>query len=76
MDKVFKEVSPKYNKFITTRKIDVTNRTKSTNDLIEEFEVKLVPTTVFKKDGTVVRRIEGAIQPKILDNYLKEIING
>lgn len=77
LEKVFEEVFPEYNKNITLRKIDVTQKDKNTKALIKEYEVKLVPTTVFKDEqGNVKRRIEGAIQPKILENYLKELING
>ena len=76
LEKVFEEVFPKFDKNVTLKKIDVTNRTDSTNALIKEYNVKLVPTTVFKKDGSVTRRIEGTMQPKILENYLKEITNG
>ena len=77
LEKVFEEVFPEYSKDITLRKIDVTQKDKNTKALIKEYEVKLVPTTVFKDEqGNVKRRIEGAIQPKILENYLKELING
>ena len=77
LEKVFEEVFPEYQKDITLRKIDVTKRDKNIQELIKTYDVKLVPTTVFKKnDGTITRRIEGSIQPKILENYLKELKNG
>ena len=77
LDKIFEEVFPKYDKDITLRKIDVTKQNNQVNALIKEYDVKLVPTTVFKnQDGRVTRRIEGSIQPDILENYLKELING
>ena len=77
LEKVFDEVFPKYSKDISLTKIDVTKRDNNAQALIKEYNVQLVPTTVFKaKDGTTVRRIEGSIQPKILENYLKELING
>ena len=58
------------------RKINVTDRDKNVQALIKEYDVKLVPTTVFKnQDGRVTRRIEGSMQPKILENYLVELIN-
>ncbi len=76
LEKVFDEVCPNYNKEIYIRKIDVTKRDKNTQELIKKYEVKLVPTTIFKtSDGNVTRRIEGSMQPKILDNYLKELTN-
>ena len=74
LEKVFEEVFPEYNKNITLRKIDVTQKDKETKALIKEYEVKLVPTTVFKSsDGKLKRRIEGSMQPQILENYLREI---
>ncbi len=76
LEKVFDEVFPKFEKDVTLRKIDVTQKSKDTKALIREYEVKLVPTTVFKdKDGNTTRRIEGNMQPQILENYLKEITN-
>ena len=46
-------------------------------ELIKKYDVKLVPTCIFKNnDGDVVRRTEGMIQPRILENYMKEQING
>ena len=48
-----------------------------TKTLIKTYEVKLVPTTVFKDaNGKTLRRIEGTMQPQVLENYLKELING
>lgn len=76
LEKIFQECFPKYNKDITLTKIDVTQKDKKTQELIKEYKVTLVPTTVFKnQDGTILRRIEGSMQPKILDNYLRELIN-
>lgn len=74
LEKVFKEVFPKFEKDITLTKIDVTKRDNNVNSLIKEYNVTLVPTTVFKnKAGKTVRRIEGSVQPKILENYIREI---
>ena len=77
LEKVFDEVFPKYEKNVTLKKVDVTQKDKDIQSLLKEFNVKLVPTTVFKnQDGKITRRIEGCIQPAILENYLKELING
>ena len=76
LEKVFDEVFPKFENDVTLKKIDVTQKSKDTKALIREYGVKLVPTTVFKdKDGNTTRRIEGNMQPQILENYLKEITN-
>ena len=77
LEKVFDEIFPKYNRDITLRQINVTQKDNTTGTLIKKYDVKLVPTTVFKdKNGNTLRRIEGSMQPQILENYLKELING
>lgn len=77
LEKIFNEVYPGYANKISLRKIDVTQNNKETKNLIKEYEVKLVPTCIFKnKEGKQIRRTEGSIQPRILENYIKEQING
>lgn len=76
LEKVFEECFPQYSRNITLTRIDVTNNDKKTKELIKEYKVTLVPTTVFKnQDGRIIRRIEGSMQSKILDNYMKELTN-
>ena len=76
LEKSLDVVFPKYSDKVALQKIDVTKRNKNNQTLIEEYEVKLVPTTVFKnQDGKVLRRIEGNIQPEELDTYMAELIN-
>ena len=77
LEKVFNEIYPEYANKVSLRKIDVTSKDKSTKDLIKKHEVKLVPTCIFmNKNGDIIRRTEGLIQPRILENYIKEQING
>ena len=77
LEKVFDEVYPGVANKISLRKIDVTKKDKSIQQLIKEYDVKLVPTCIFKnEDGNVVRKTEGMIQPRILENYMKEQLNG
>ena len=77
LEKVFQEVYPGLANKISLRKIDVTQKDKTTNQLIKEYDVKLVPTCIFKNsDGNVIRKTEGNIQPRILENYMKEQLNG
>ena len=43
----------------------------------EEFQLWVSNQGHFKdKNGNTLRRIEGSMQPQILENYLKELING
>ena len=75
LEKIFNEVYPGYANKVSLRKVDVTN--KKNKDLIKKYDVKLVPTCIFtNKDGNIIRRTEGIIQPKILENYIKEQANG
>jgi len=77
LEKIFKEVYPNYSDKVNLKKIDVTQKDKATRELIKIYNVKLVPTCVFKdKTGDVIRVTEGSIQPKILENYIKEQIDG
>ena len=77
LDKVFKEVYPEFANKVSVTNIDVTKNDKEFKKLIKQYDVKLVPTCVFKnKEGQVVRRTEGMIQPRILENYIREQING
>ena len=73
LEKVFAEVYPGVANKISLRKIDVTKNDKAVKQLIKDYDVKLVPTCIFKnKDGNVIRKTEGNIQPRILENYMKE----
>lgn len=77
LDKIFDEIYPEYANKVSLRKIDVTKKDKATSQLIKEYDVKLVPTCIFRtKDGDIIRKTEGMIQPRILENYVKEQING
>ena len=77
LEKVFNEVYPGVANKISLRKIDVTQNDKNTKQLIKDYDVKLVPTCIFKnEDGNVIRKTEGTIQPRILENYMKEQLNG
>jgi thiol-disulfide isomerase/thioredoxin len=77
LEKVFQEVYPGVANKVSLRKIDVTQKDKITKELIKEYDVKLVPTCIFKNaDGNIVRKTEGNIQPRILENYIKEQLNG
>ena len=77
LDKIFKEVYPGFANKISLRKIDVTQNDKSVKQMIKDYDVKLVPTCIYKdSEGNIVRKTEGNIQPRILENYMKELLNG
>ena len=77
LEEIFKEVYPGYANKISLRKIDVTNNDKTVKQMIKDYDVKLVPTCIFKdKNGNIIRKTEGNIQSRILENYMKEQLNG
>ena len=77
LEKVFEEVYPNYSNKVSLKKVDVTQKNKLTKQIIREYNVNLVPTCIFlDSSGAIIRTIEGMIQPKILENYIKEQING
>ena len=77
LEKIFKEVYPEFANKVSLRNIDVTSNEKTTKKMIKDYEVKLVPTCIFKdKEGNTIRKTEGSMQPRILENYIKEQING
>ena len=77
LDKVFAEIYPEFANKISLKKVDVTKNDKSVKQLIKTYGVTLVPTCVFKNSqGVEVRKTEGLIQPQILRNYMKELLNG
>ena len=77
MEKIFEEVYPEFANKVSLKKVDVNQKDKTTKELIKKYEVKLVPTCIFRnKDGDVMRKTEGLIQPRILENYIREQING
>ena len=76
MDKIMKEVFPQYQDKISYRNIMTQERTSEINKLIKQYNVLVVPTTIFKnKDGKTLHRIEGSIEPKQLKKYMDEMIN-
>jgi len=76
LKKVVEEIFPKYNDKVTLKKIDVTQKDKNVKALIKEYNVTLVPTTIFKnQDGKITKRIEGTMEPEVFETYVLELIN-
>ena len=76
LEKVVVKVFPKYEDKITLHKVDVSKRDNETRELIKEYKVTLVPTTVFKnQDGKITKRVEGTMKPEVLEKYMVELIN-
>ena len=74
MNKLFKEVFPKYQDKIVLTEISVQDGKAFTNEQIKKYNITLVPTMIFlNSENKQVQRIEGAIEKEVLENYLKEL---
>ena len=74
MNKVFKEIFPKYNNEIILTEIQVQDRNSFSDEQIKKYNVTLVPTIILlNSSGQQVRRIEGAISKEQMDKYLQEL---
>ncbi len=74
MNKLIKEVFPKYENDIVLTEISVQDGKAFTNDQIKKYNITLVPTMIFiDSNNKQVRRVEGAIEKEIFENYLKEL---
>lgn len=72
MNKLFKEVFPKYNDRIVLTEVHVQDGKAFTGELIKKYNVTLVPTMIFlDSNNNQVKRIEGAIEQAELENYLE-----
>lgn len=75
MNKIIKEIFPKYDGQIVLTEIQVQDGKKSTEEMINKHNVTLVPTIILiDKNGNSVKRIEGAIEKEVMDGYLQGLI--
>ena len=74
MNKIFKEIFPKYEGKIIMTEIQVQDKNSFNQNQIKKYNVTLVPTIILlNSDGKQTRRIEGEIPKATMDNYLKEL---
>lgn len=74
MNKIFKEIFPKYEEKIILTEIPVQDKSSFNEEQITKYNVKLVPTIILlNSNGQQVRRIEGAVTKEKMDNYLQEL---
>ena len=65
VEKIFKEIMPKYSDKIEYTSIVVDSKKDMDNDLILKYNVQLVPTVIMiDSKGKVCKRIEGAASQK------------
>lgn len=74
MNKIFKEIFPKYKEKIILTEIPVQDSSSFNQEQIKKYNVTLVPTIILlNSGGQQVRRIEGAIDKNELEKYLQEL---
>lgn len=72
MNKIFKEIFPKYEDKIILTEIQVQDNNSFNQSQIEKYNVTLVPTIILlNSEGKQVRRIEGAISKNEMEKCLK-----
>lgn len=73
--RIFKIVKPKYKDKIDFVDVNAQQEDASTRKLIEKYNVLVVPTIVFlDKNNQLIKKQEGLMTEKELDNYLKEML--
>lgn len=74
LDKLMKEVYPKYREKIILIEVPVQAESEFTKKQIEKYNVTLVPTMIFiDAKGKKVRRTEGFVEQTTLESYMDEL---
>ena len=72
MNKVFKEIFPKYENKIILTEIQLQDKNSFNEEQIKKYNVTLVPTIILlNSNGQQVKRIEGAVAKEQMDKYLQ-----
>ena len=72
MNKIFKEIFPKYENKIVLTEIQVQDKNSFNEEQIKKYNVTLVPTIVLlNSKGQQVKRIEGAVTKEQMDSYVQ-----
>ena len=72
MNKIFKEIFPKYNNKIVLTEIQVQDKNSFNKDQIQKYNVTLVPTIILlNSQGEQIKRIEGAVSKEEMDKCLQ-----
>ncbi len=72
MNKVFKEIFPKYEGQIVLTEIQVQDKNSFNDEQIKKYNITLVPTVILlNSKGQQVKRIEGAVSEEEMDECLK-----
>ena len=73
VEKIFKEILPKYESKIDYTAVIVDSRKDMNNKLIKKYNIQLVPTVIMlNSDGKVCQRIEGAASKDEYETYIQD----
>ena len=76
LNETMEKVYPKYRDRILLTEVQVQNNDTYTNEQIKKYNISLVPTTVvLDKNGKQVKKVEGYIEERALENLMKEMCN-
>lgn len=74
MNKIMKEIYPKYENDIILTEINVQDSNSFNDEQIEKFNVTLVPTIILlDSNGKQTKRIEGAIPKEEMEKCLEAL---
>ena len=72
MNKIFKEIFPKYDNTIVLTEIQVQDKNSFNKEQIQKYNVTLVPTIILlNSQGKQIKRIEGAVSKEEMDECLQ-----
>lgn len=72
MNKIFKEIFPKYDNTIVLTEIQVQDKNSFNKEQIQKYNVTLVPTIILlNSQGKQIKRIEGAVSKEEMDKCLQ-----
>lgn len=74
LNKVLKEVYPKYSNKIALTEVQVQDESASTKKMIQKYNVTLVPTLItIDSKGKVVQKVEGFVDKPQLDSMMQKL---
>ncbi|MGD1004186.1 MAG: thioredoxin domain-containing protein [Methanoregulaceae archaeon] len=67
---ILEEVGKKFGDSVEIKKVDVDQHM----DLAEKYSIRVVPTLIIEKDGSVVQMLEGVTDGRTLENLLRPLV--
>ena len=67
---ILEELGKKFGDSVEIKKVDVDQHM----DLAEKYSIRVVPTLIIEKDGSVVQMLEGVTDGRTLENLLRPLV--